>query len=236
MCGRYALYGPRSRSRAEHEYFESLNEFPGSYNVAPTDTMPICRLVGGRPQLSGARWGLVPADAPDLKSGAKRINAPAQHITRWSVYRAPYRAKRRCLVPASGFYEWQLVRGGKQPYHVIPADEPIFAFAGLWEEWRGGGEPVTTYTIITADPNDAIKPLHDRMPVILAPEEYDRWLTEDDPRDLLRPCHNEMTYAYPVSSRINSVQHNGVKNDEPFLIEPIDEADRRYLETRESAE
>ena len=115
MCGRYALYGSRSRSRAEQEYFNGLHRFPSSWNVAPTDTMPICRLVDGAPQLVEAKWGLVPSNATDPRIGARKINAPSQNILRWAEYREPYRAMRRCLVPASGFYEWVGPKGESGP-------------------------------------------------------------------------------------------------------------------------
>ena len=220
MCGRYALYGPKAFSRAEREYFEGLNAFTASYNVAPTDFMPVARLIEGRPVLTPARWGLVPGWAKDEKSGVRAINARGETCTTSPLFKAAYRSGRRCLVPASGFYEWRKHPGGKQPYFITSADGGLLAFAGLWEEWRmADGKPLLTYTVITGEPNDVVKPLHDRMPVILEPDDYDRWLKDPDPRELLKPCDNERVIAYPVSARVGAP-----KNNDATLVEPIDEA------------
>ncbi|HET7160114.1 MAG TPA: SOS response-associated peptidase [Burkholderiales bacterium] len=217
MCGRYALYGPRKRSRIETEYFSSVDAFPPRWNVAPTDTMPICRLRDGVPELAAARWGLVTPNAQDSKGGAKKINAPAEQTMRWADYRVPYRAKRRCLVPATGFYEWERVPDGKQPFLFISPEHTLLAFAGLWEAWRQpDGGVLLSYTIMTTAPNDFVKRFHDRMPVVLDEADCGRWLTEDDPRDVLRACHNEALINYPVSRRVNSV-----KNDDATLVNAL---------------
>jgi putative SOS response-associated peptidase YedK len=219
MCGRYALYGPRGRSRVEREFFESLESFPVRYNVAPTDIMPIAILKEGRPVLVPARWGLVTPQSKDLKSGAKRINAPSQNIMKWADYRVPYKAKRRCIVPASGFYEWESRPDGKHPYLFMSAEGGLLGFAGLWEQWaKPDGEPLLSYTIMTVEPNDFVKRFHDRMPVVLDERDYLQWLTADDPRELLRAPHNEALTNYPVSRKVNSV-----KNDEASLVEPLEE-------------
>lgn len=219
MCGRYALYGPRSRarSRAEAEYFASLDRFPERWNVAPTDTMPICRLIKGMPELVAARWGLVTPKAADIKSGAKKINAPGEKIMAWSDYRLPYKAKRRCLVPASGFYEWEARPDGKQPYFFSRPEGGLLAYAGLWDEWQQpDGGTLVSYTIVTTAPNEFVKRFHDRMPVVLDEADYDRWLTDEDPRDLIKACHNEALLNYPVSRQVNSV-----RNDDASLVEPL---------------
>lgn len=217
MCGRYALYGPRKRSRVEQDYFEALDAFPSRYNVAPTNVMPIAVLKDGAPVIIQARWGLVPPHAKDVKSGAKKINAPCEKIGVWADYRAPYRAKRRCLVPASGFYEWEARPDGKQPYYFVSPEGELLAFAGLWEQWRQpDGQTLATYSVITTAPNDFMRRFHDRMPVVLEETDYHEWLTADDPRGVLKACHNEALTNYPVSRRINSV-----KNDDPSLIEPV---------------
>lgn len=209
MCGRYALYGPRSFSRAEREYFGGLEAFPPSYNVAPTDTMPIAYLADGAPRLGPARWGLVPYWARDLRAGAKAINARAESCTSSPYFRDAYREKRRCLVPANGFFEWKKTPAGKQPYYITSADGSLLAFAGLWERWRApDGARLVTYTVITGEANEVVAPLHGRMPVILAPEDYAQWLSGDHPRGLLRACPSEMLVAYPVSSRVNKPQEN----------------------------
>jgi putative SOS response-associated peptidase YedK len=125
-------------------------------------------------------------------------------------------------VPASGFYEWKPLARGKQPWRIRPAHEPLFAFAGLWERWKApDGSTLQTYTILTTDANEAVRPLHDRMPVIIAPADYARWLDASDPHgaELLRPCPPETLALHPVSDRVNNP-----RNDEPALIEPVAEA------------
>jgi putative SOS response-associated peptidase YedK len=187
--------------------------------------MPICRLIDGRPELVAAKWGLIPESATDARLGGKKINAPCQNILKWAEYRAPYRAMRRCLVPASGFYEWTGEKGAKKAYHLIHAERELLAFAGLWGAWQApGGEEILSYTILTTEPNDTVRPFKDRMPVILDPGEYNTWLTAEDATPLLRPAHNEVLYAYAVGPRVGSV-----KNNEASLIEPIEDADRRHL-------
>ncbi len=160
MCGRYALYDPRAFSRAERTYFEGLESFPPNYNAAPSELLPIARMVDGRIELTAARWGLTPHWAKDKKTGFKSINARAETCASSPVFRSAYRHKRRCLVPANGFYEWKKHPTGKQPYFITSADGSLLAFAGLWE-CRGlpGGEAPLTYTIITAEPNEIAKPL-----------------------------------------------------------------------------
>jgi putative SOS response-associated peptidase YedK len=219
MCGRYALYGPRRRSREEREFFESLDSFLPRYNVAPTDVMPISILEEGRPVLVPARWGLVTPQSKDLKSAAKKINAPSQNIMKWADYRVPYKARRRCIVPASGFYEWEQRPDGKQPYYFMSSEGGLLGFAGLWERWtQPNGGPLLSYAIMTVEPNDFVKRFHDRMPVVLDERDYLQWLTADDPRDLLRAPHNEALTNYPVSRKVNSV-----KNDDASLVEPLGE-------------
>jgi putative SOS response-associated peptidase YedK len=216
MCGRYALYGPRSRSSAEVDYFSSLEQFPGSWNVAPGQVLPITRLTRGVVEQVTARWGLVPFFASDEKIGYKCINARAETIATNGMFRGPYRSKRRCLVPTCGFYEWQKHPAGKQPYYITSADGSLFAFAGLWDTWKKpDGETLTTFTIITTEPNELVSPLHNRMPLILEPTDYCTWLDADVPRDLLKPAPAAMLQCFPVSTRVNTP-----KNDAPDLIAP----------------
>ena len=216
MCGRYALYGPSSRSRAEAEYFATLADFPGSWNVAPGQVLPITRAGRGGIEQVTARWGLVPFWAKDEKIGYKCINARAETIATTPAFKGAYRTRRRCLVPACGFYEWHKHPAGKQPYYVTSSDGTLLAFAGLWDDWKKpDGERLTTFTILTCAPNALIQPLHDRMPVILKHEDYRTWLEAPDPHELLVPCPEDMLECYPVSSKVNSP-----KNDAPDLIAP----------------
>ena len=216
MCGRYALYGPRSRSRAEADYFSSLAHFPGSWNVAPGQVLPITRMWHGALDHVAARWGLVPYWARDEKIGYKCINARSESITTSPAFKGAYRSRRRCLVPACGFYEWQKHPAGKQPYYITSADGSLLAFAGLWDDWKKpDGEVLTTFTVLTCEPNELVRPLHDRMPVILEPARYDEWLSADDPRELLKPCPLDLLECFPVSMKVNSP-----RNDAPDLIDP----------------
>lgn len=216
MCGRYALYGPVKRKRVEDRWFDDLAAFGSCYNITPTEAAPVMRMVEGRPTVALLRWGLIPYWAKDSAMGGRLINARADTLAQKPAFRDAYRW-RRCLVPASGFYEWKKVSSGKQPWYVTSADGTMMAFAGLWERWRPpGAEPTLSFTIITTDPNDQLKELHDRMPAILEPEDFDAWLNDEDPLSLMRPYRPELLTAYPVSAAINSPH-----NDDPTLVEPL---------------
>lgn len=216
MCGRYALYGPVKRKRVEDRWFDDLAALGSSYNIAPTEAAPVMRLVDGKPAVALLRWGLIPYWAKDPALGSRLINARADTLAQKPAFREAYRW-RRCLVPASGFYEWQKIPGGRQPWYVASADGTMLAFAGLWERWRAAGaEPVLSFTIITTDATGPIKDIHERMPAILEPEEFEAWLHEEDPSDLLRPYQPQMLTAYPVSAAINSPH-----NDDPTLVERL---------------
>jgi putative SOS response-associated peptidase YedK len=210
MCGRYALYGPKSRSRAEAEYFSTLDQLPGSWNVAPTHTMPITRLHDGKAEQITARWGLIPHWAKDEKIGLKCINARAETVATSPSFRGAYKFGRRCLVLASGFFEWEARPDGKQPFYFTSPEGSLLAFAGLWDKWKKpDGTEVLSYTIITTAPNDFVARFHDRMPVVLDECDYARWLDgSEDPKELLQACHNEVLYNYPVSPQVNSVRNN----------------------------
>ena len=219
MCGRYALYGPVKRKRVEDRWFDDLATLGSSYNIAPTEAAPVMRLADGRPTVALLRWGLIPYWAKDPAMGSRLINARADTLAQKPAFRDAYR-RRRCLVPASGFYEWQRIPGGKQPWYVTSADGAMLAFAGLWERWRlPGGDPVLTFTIVTTDANAKLKDIHERMPAILEPEDFDAWLSDENPRRILRPYPAELLAAYPVSTGINSPQ-----NDDPTLVEPLQSA------------
>ena len=226
MCGRYVLYGPKSRWRAESIYFEGLDSFPDRYNVAPSQTMPVVRLVEGKPTVTPARWGLIPYWAKDSKIGYSTFNAMAETVAEKPAFREAYK-KRRCLVPASGYYEWAKRPHGKQPYYFTSRDGSLLTFAGLWEKWKPkDGEPIVSYTIIVCAPNPLAAGVHDRMPVIIAEKDREHWLSEhrgphhlrnrQNPARLLKPCPDELLHVFPVSTAVNTPKH-----DAPELIEPI---------------
>jgi putative SOS response-associated peptidase YedK len=213
MCGRYGAYYTGSQLASRWQLVAPiLEEYQPRYNVAPTDEMPLVWESGGEWRVEPMRWGLVPFWAKDLKIGSSLINARAETVREKPAFRDAL-VKRRCLVPASGFYEWIRLADGKQPLHIRRRDGEPFAFAGLWEEWRGPEGPVRSYTIITTAANQLMEPIHNRMPVILHEADERRWL---DPRAdpdalcaLLRPCPDGDLEAFPVSRAVNRVGVDG---------------------------
>ena len=200
---------------------EEMPWFAPTFNAAPQSMQPVVRLArdSGEREFALARWGLVPFWARDAKFGYSTFNARAEEVLAKPAFREAFK-QRRCLVPADAFYEWQ-VRDAKTklPYAIGLRSGAPYAFAGLWETWKGGsGEPLQSFTIITTDPNELMEPLHDRMPVIVEPHDYTRWITPGDPErpptDLLRPFPAEQMRAWPVSPRVGNV-----RNDDPALLE-----------------
>ncbi len=197
---------------------EPLFSLAPRYNVAPSQRVPIIRERDGRREAALLRWGLIPSWAKDAAISYKTINARAETIATVPFFRAAFKA-RRCIIPASGFYEWQKTGTRKQPYLIEAEDESPLSFAGLWERWDHGPEPLETFTIITTTPNELLAPIHDRMPVILDPADFDAWLTPGPSpiaQAILRPYPAERLRAFPISTRVNST-----KNDDPAIIEPI---------------
>ena len=212
MCGRFTI---RSSPQKVAEVF-GLSELPlfePRYNVAPTQQVPAVRLQDDRRQLGFLRWGLIPGWADDPKIGSRMINACADTVAEKPSYRQPL-AQRRCLIVADGFYEWRSVDGKKQPYFIRLRDERPFGFAGLWERWSRGEQPIESCTIVTTEANAALAGLHDRMPVILDPRDFDLWLdpaVQEAERltPLLRPYAGDDLRVSPVSTRVNSPTHEG---------------------------
>jgi len=214
MCGRYALYAPTSRIRERFDLAEGFDFGPPRYNIAPTTNVLVVRprADGGR-MASLYRWGLIPGWAKDATLSTKLINARGESVAEKPAFRAAFR-RWRCIVPANGFYEWKAVQEGnrtvKQPYFIRPSDDSaVFGFAGLTERWVSPeGEEVHTCCIITTQANALMMPMHDRMPVILAPDDYGAWLepTNTDVgslRALLRPAESEGMIAYKVCRAVN---------------------------------
>lgn len=192
-------------------------ELRDRYNVAPSQRVPVIRERAGAREAAQLRWGFIPSWAKEAAIGYKMINARAETVATSPSFRSAIKA-RRCIVPASGFYEWQKVDKGKQPFLIEAKDGSPLSLAGLWERWERGPEPVETFTIITTTPNELVAPIHDRMPVILEPAAFDAWLVpEASPiaQALLQPYPAERLRARPVSTRVNSP-----KNDDPSVIEP----------------
>jgi len=228
MCGRYSLTTAPEAMRALFDY-ENLPNLEPRYNIAPTQTVPVVRLAdSGRREIALLRWGLIPRWARDASMAARMINARAETVTEKPAFRDAF-AHRRCLMPADGFYEWRTEDGRKQPFRIGLKGGGAFAFAGLWESWTAPqdadgavspGETVETVTIITTDANEKLRPIHDRMPVILPPEAYATWLDAhtpaNDAKALLRPFPADPMAFYRVSTHVNAV-----RNDDPDCIAPL---------------
>jgi len=219
MCGRFLLKSPVVELQGAFGFVERPNLEP-RFNIAPTQTVAIVRLRanGDGRELALVRWGLVPAWAKEPSIGSRMINARAEGIATKPAFRAAFR-QRRALVLADGFYEWRKVEGAgrKQPMLIRRRDHAPFAFAGLWERWRGPDGSLETCTIVTTAANALLAPIHDRMPVILGPADHEAWLDPARPNGeaLLRPCPTEELEAVPVSTRVNSPRH-----DDATLLEP----------------
>ncbi|MFQ5889595.1 MAG: SOS response-associated peptidase [Gemmatimonadota bacterium] len=223
MCGRFTLATP-SEAWAEIFGVDDVPDLPPRYNIAPSQEVAAVRLVpdGSGRELAFLRWGLIPAWAPRADPGARTINARAETIDRRPSYRDAFR-ERRCLVVADGFYEWQPAGRRKKPYYVRLRDGSPFAFAGLWERWWGpAGSALDSCTIVTTRANDLLRPLHDRMPVILTPEQGAGWLDrEGRPKELkalLRPVPDDALVFYPVGTQVNRTEF-----DAPECIAPLQE-------------
>ncbi|GAA0541036.1 SOS response-associated peptidase [Paractinoplanes ferrugineus] len=216
MCGRYAT----TRSEADlSDLFDAVDVTEGlgpSWNVAPTDPVPVIRVSASHDDkrvLDTVRWGLVPPWAKDLRGGAKMINARAETVATSRAF-APSFARRRCLVPADGWFEW--VRTGKerQAFYLTPADGSVLAFAGIWSVW----ESLKTCSVLTTAARGGLERVHDRMPLILPPDRWAEWLTGDPVEELLHPMTDRELAAIdmrPVGPAVGNVRNNG-----PHLIEP----------------
>jgi putative SOS response-associated peptidase YedK len=220
MCGRYNII---TDAKALYDAFQVDAGLAGDelarYNVAPATDQLVIVAEGGKRAARAYRWGLIPHWAKDKSIGYKTINARGETVAAKPAFRAAFR-QRRCLVPASGFYEWKVLPGGKQPYLIGLKSGALFAFAGLWESWIGPEGELRTFTIITTEPNELMARIHDRMPAIVAPDQYARWL---DP-SLTRPAEiqpmiarypAEEMCAVPVDSRVGNARNQGAA-----LIEP----------------
>lgn len=224
MCGRYALYAPASQIAETFDLAPAdLPDLSARYNIAPTSAVLGVHAYGG-PTAERFRWGLIPFWADDPKKfGARMINARSETAHSSGAFKHAM-AHRRLLVPASGFYEWEHRGDQKLPWFYRLQGDRVMALAGLWERWEGDGEEIRSCTILTTEANDLVEPVHDRMPVILPPAAWERWLDPDqrDPeavRDLLHPYHGDDLVTWRVSQRVNRNDTEG-----EALVEPLDDA------------
>ncbi|MHC4415785.1 MAG: SOS response-associated peptidase [Planctomycetota bacterium] len=207
MCGRYSLEAQPKEIVEAFALAEAI-AFSPRYNIAPTQSVPVVRAdaEAGGCRLDIVRWGLTPSWS---KGPRPIINARSETVADKPSFRSAFRG-RRCLVPATGFYEWQKLGGAKQPFHIQWRDRRLFAFAGVWDRCLDpDGNPIEAFAILTTKPNRTMSPIHDRMPVMLDPAAYSLWLETEPPsldalKNLLVPAPDEHLTAYPVSTRVNS--------------------------------
>jgi len=219
MCGRYAAILPADHIATLFQTHGPLPNWGGTWNMAPTRDAPVVRRhpETGERRLDLLRWGLVPHWLKDLKATRQPINARGETIAATPMFRDAY-ARRRCLVPADAFYEWQAAPEGKLPWAIARADAACLVFAGLWEGWRGpDGSVIRSYTIVTTSANAALRPLHERMPVVLEEADWADWLgeTDADPARLIRPSAAEFR-TWRVGTAVNNVRH-----DAASLLDPV---------------
>jgi putative SOS response-associated peptidase YedK len=225
MCGRYSQT-QSAEIIAKAFQVDNVPILEPRYNIAPTQSVPTVLETSASTnrQFKMLHWGLIPSWAKDSKMGAKLINARAETVAEKPAFRSAFR-QRRCLVLADGFYEWQQqeAKKQKQPFYFRLSDEQPFAFAGLWERWEDAtGEEIESCTLLTTEPNELMRPIHNRMPVILDPKDYDLWLDPEVKKSellqpLLRSYPTEEMTAYPVSKAVNKPS-----NDSTECIERVE--------------
>jgi putative SOS response-associated peptidase YedK len=231
MCGRFALVST-PEELSEHFQLGSVGDIRPHYNIAPSQPILNVRIdeetAGGR-GIFAVKWGLVPSWAKDPAIGNRMINARAETAASKPSFRAAMR-RRRCLAPASGYFEWKKTGRAKQPWYFTPKDRPLFALAALWERWMDAeGSVIESCAILTTEPNELARRCHNRMPLILNPGDYDRWLDPSIDRadrieDLLAPFPAERMRAAPVSDLVNNP-----RNDDPRCIEPLADPEQTDL-------
>ena len=218
MCGRYSLISDLTALQLRFDFDPPVTEHSSRYNIAPTQNVFTVRSEDGRNVAEHMRWGLIPSWAKDMSIGNRAINARAETLAERPMFRTALR-RRRCLILADGFYEWMRLGKARLPMRILLTTGEPFAFAGLWESWTNpDGENIHSCAIITTTPNDAMRPIHDRMPVILLPKYEPAWLDSSNEdtsalSDFLSPYPTEMMDAYPVAPLVNSPA-----NDSPDII------------------
>ena len=224
MCGRYTLTG--NKVRLKHPGFEEFDEvrLTPRFNVCPSQDGQVFAVIDGTVMLRPMRFGLIPSWAKDEKSGFKTVNARAETVAEKPSFRSAFR-RRRCLVLADGWYEWQQEPGTRRkiPYHLHLSGRRQFVFGGIWETWqRGDADPLHSFSIITTEPNDTVARVHDRQPLIIPPEAYDRWLDPglqkpEEIATMIRQYPGEGIEFHPVSTLVNKPA-----NDSEECIRPVE--------------
>ena len=224
MCGRAKLPDDVSEIKLDLKIdFDEIDHYRPSWNAAPTSQLPVVVSRNGKRILTTMRWGLVPSWAKHIKAGHATFNARAEGIDTRPTFRGAWKARRRCLVVADGYYEWRAA--DKQPFAVALGNRGPMTFAGLWDLWHdpaaADAKPLKSFAIVTAPANGLLRPLHDRMPVLLAPDNYAMWLgetpaAESELKALLRPYPDNAMAFWPVDRKVGNV-----KNDSPDLFSPL---------------
>ena len=221
MCGRFTLHTPAAQIRESFNLPDlPARELKPRYNIAPNQDVAIIRDTGTGREMVMARWGLIPGWSKESRTKYSTINARIESVAEKPTYRTPFK-RRRCLIPADGFYEWKQDAGNKVPHHIRMQDGKVFAFAGLWDHWEGEDADIESCTIIVMPANEVMQPIHERMPAIIAQQDYDVWLDSSvtDKQEIMQYLNSgpsiQLT-AYPVSTRVNSA-----KNNDEGCIRPV---------------
>ncbi|HXH61766.1 MAG TPA: SOS response-associated peptidase [Fimbriimonadaceae bacterium] len=214
MCARFAFF---KRERFQLVFGLDPDGIEPQYNIAPTDVVAAVTDRGQGRQLEFFQWGLVPSWAKDPSIGQKLINARAETLAEKPSFKAAFK-RRRCLLPADGFYEWKGEKGHKQPYFIHLRSKQTFALAGLWEEWETIDGALATCTIVTTDANEMVSDLHTRMPVLIPPDDFDAWLDPkaDGPVALLAPYPSDEMEMHPVAKAVSNPRFKS-----PEAVEPV---------------
>jgi len=216
MCGRYVVNTTKETLSKKFKVKDVPDVKLSRFNIAPTQNILAVRSTEGERELALFHWGLIPSWAKDEKMASKMINARSETVTEKPSYKEAFK-RRRCLIPTSGFYEWQKTKEGKQPFYFQMKDEELFAFAGLWDRWKNErDEIIESCTILTTEANEILKPVHERMPVILHESDYDLWFDDDVRKqglrlELFRPFSADEMKSYAVSSLVNSPSNDDVR-------------------------
>lgn len=226
MCNRFRLSRPPQDVAAHFDAPEEELEDGPRYNIAPTQPVVTVREVQGKKSrhFTTMRWGLIPFWAKDTSIGLRTLNARSETVSTTPAFRESI-LRKRCLIPADGFYEWAHIGKLKQPYCFEVGEGEVFALAGLWDQWKSpNGEAIESCTILTTTPNSIVTDLHDRMPVIVSPENYDRWLDPDitdfeEIRDILKPYDPSLMRRYPVSTKLNNSRNDDAESAKPITLE-----------------
>jgi putative SOS response-associated peptidase YedK len=209
MCGRFAFWSDKNNI-LDHYELEDTSEYYTGYNVTPSYEIAVIRNQDSK-ELANCHWGLIPHWAKDTK--IKPVNTRSDGVATKPFFRDSFK-KRRCLIPANGYYEWSVSNGKKQPYFIHLEDSKLFSFAGIWSSWDTPEKTIESCAIITTNSNQYLSKVHDRMPVIISSNEYDTWLDKGG-EEMLKP-YTGMMQAYPISNRVNSPKSQG-----PELIQPL---------------